>query len=300
LLLDGNGLLFITDSWNNAVFQVDLNTGIINTVAGSPGQARGYDGDNGPATSALLNYPFGNPALDSSGNLYIADSGNNVIRQVNLSSGNIKTFAGTGAAGYSGDHAAALLANLSSPRYLRYDPKGDLYFSDSGNKVVRVIHLATGVISTVAGAPSASAVGDNGPALAASLDPLGLLVNSGGDLLVADYQGRIREIFSPQPDLYGNPVIAPLAQQMNHPILAPVPLKAGEPLCSYFDAGPKSSTWDVYNTVGTHVSTARFGTEPDQCLQTSGLITGVYMVRIQVQYVDDTVKSTWQKIVITK
>lgn len=163
----------------------------IYTVAGN--ESWGYAGDGGPATIASLNGPQAT-AMDSSGNIYIADTGNNVVRKVAAGSGTITTVAGTGIAGYSGDNGPATSAQLYSPYALALDGAGNLYIGDIGNRVVRMVAANTGTITTVAGSPTATSVGDNGPATSALLtNPDGLAFDSAGNLYIAD-QVRVRKV----------------------------------------------------------------------------------------------------------
>ena len=140
LAFDGAGDIFIADSANNLIREVDLN-GIITTVAGTGEQ--GFGGDGGAATSALLDTPMG-IAVDSAGNLYIADTHNHRIREV--SSGTITTIAGTGVAGFSGDGAAATTATLNQPVALAIDSRGYLYIADTRNHRIREIVSAISVL----------------------------------------------------------------------------------------------------------------------------------------------------------
>ena len=149
------------------VREVVKATGDIITVAGN-GTA-GYSGDNGPATAAELNGPNG-VAVDSAGDLFIADTANNVIREVVKATGDIITVAGNGTAGYSGDNGPATAAELDSPRGIAVDSAGDLFIADSGNNVIREVVKATGDIITVAGNGTAGYSGDGGPATAAELN----------------------------------------------------------------------------------------------------------------------------------
>jgi len=163
----------------------------IYTVAGS--QARGYVGDSGPATAASLNYSEGT-AEDSAGNIYIADTGNNVVRRVDAATSIITTVVGTGTAGYSGDNGKAISAQLSAPVALAVDSAGNLYIADSGNKVVRRVAAATGTITTYAGSTTATALGDGGPATSAQLSSaLGVALASNGDLYISD-AARVRKV----------------------------------------------------------------------------------------------------------
>jgi sugar lactone lactonase YvrE len=144
LALGSHGELYISDTWNQAIRLVDA-TGIIRTIAGTG--AEGFGGDGGPATQARLLFPRG-IALDSHGNLYIADSQNNRIRLV-TSDGIISTYAGTGERGYSGDGGLAVRAKLNGPDGIAINADGVLYFTDSQNNMVRKI-TPDGVITKVA------------------------------------------------------------------------------------------------------------------------------------------------------
>jgi uncharacterized protein (TIGR03437 family) len=189
LALDAAGNLYITSFFDHAVRMV--SGGVITTVVGT-GTA-GFSGDNGPAGSAQLNSPYG-LALDSSGNLYISDYGNNRIRMV--AGGVITTIAGNGIAGFGGDNVPATSAQLNLPRGIAVDASGNLYIADSGNNRIRAV--SGGVIGTVAGNGAPGFSGDNGPATAAQLQlPTGVAVDSAGSLYIADYyNNRIRRVSS--------------------------------------------------------------------------------------------------------
>jgi uncharacterized protein (TIGR03437 family) len=135
IAIDAAGNILISDQINNIIRKVDTN-GIITTVAGQFGQAGfGYTGDGGPATKATFNGPAG-IALDSAGNLYITDYGNNVLR-VMLADGTMATVAGNGKSGFSGDGGSALSAQLNSPRQVAVGTFGDIFIADSFNNAVR-------------------------------------------------------------------------------------------------------------------------------------------------------------------
>jgi sugar lactone lactonase YvrE len=180
--VDGAGNVFIADTNNNRVRKV-TPAGVITTVAG--GGAGGL-GDDGPATSASLNSPT-DVAVDSLGNLLIADSGNNRIRKV-TTDGVIRTVAGSSIfGGFSGDGGLAVLAQLYSPSGVSVDPKGNFYIADGGNARVRRVS-ALGVISTVAGGGTG---GDGGPATSARLfGPTRVSVDQNGNLFIADRNVR--------------------------------------------------------------------------------------------------------------
>ncbi len=192
LAVDGAGNLFLSDSSNNRVRRVDAATGSISTVAGN-GTA-GSSGDGGAASAAELNNPSG-LVLDGAGDLYIADSGNNVVRRVDAVSGLISTVAGKiGASGFGGDRGAAIDATLSSPQGLALTPGGDLLIADSGNAAVRLVTFADGLIQTVAGTATAGYNGDGQAATSAQLNnPWGVAVRSDGAIAIADFSNeRIR------------------------------------------------------------------------------------------------------------
>jgi len=169
------------------------HTGIITTVAGNG--SMGYSGDNGAATSASLNKPYG-VAVDSAGNIYIADLFNFVIRKVAAGTGMITTVAGNGTSGYSGDNGAATSARLSGPTGVAVDSIGNMYIADSVSNRIRKVAAGTGIITTVAGNGTSGYSGDNGAATSASLSyPNGVAVDSAGNIFIANMgNNRIRKV----------------------------------------------------------------------------------------------------------
>ena len=161
------------------------------TTAGTG--ALGYTGDNSAATSAALAHPAA-VAFDASGNLFLADANNHVIREVLAASGNIITVAGTGIAGFSGDGGPATAALLDTPTGIALDAAGNLYIADSHNQRIRKITGTT--ITTIAGTGSAGYAGDNGAATSAALNlPSALAVDASGNVYIADTNNqRIRRI----------------------------------------------------------------------------------------------------------
>lgn len=188
-LFDGG--LYVSDL-SHRVRRLDLDTGLVVTVAGT-GTA-GYSGDGGSAVAAQLNGPQ-RIALDSAGNLFIADARNNAVRRVDGEAGVITTIAGTGVAGYSGDGGPGTAARLQRPRGVAWDGGSTIYIADSNNHRIRALDLETGIIITLAGS-SAGYGGDGGPAADARLrNPRGLTVDAEGRLIIADtFNSRIRVI----------------------------------------------------------------------------------------------------------
>lgn len=207
--VDKEGNVFISDASNKVIRKV-TKAGVITTIAGVPGRA-GYAGDGGPATKALLTQPAG-IAVDYSGNVYIADPSNSVIRKVNPA-GIITTFAGTGTAGYSGDNGPATKAQfqIGSPQGLAVDPAGNVYASDYQNHAIRKISNK-GIITTIAGTGAPDYAGDGGPAILAKIwYPIGIATDIAGNVFITDsYNNTIREIVSsctaPTPSFELQPV----------------------------------------------------------------------------------------------
>ena len=142
--MDAAGDLFIADTYNNRIREVNASTHVITTVAGN-GTA-GYSGDGGLATTAELDDPYG-IAVDAAGDLFIADTFNSVIREVNASTHDITTVAGNGYFGYSGDGGLATAAELDEPIGVAVDASGDLFIADIGNNVIREVNASTHDIS---------------------------------------------------------------------------------------------------------------------------------------------------------
>jgi sugar lactone lactonase YvrE len=191
--VDGQGNLFVADTYNQRIRRVDHGTGVITTVAGN-GTA-GFGGDNGPATAAQFNLPAG-LSLDGQGNLFIADFFNSRIRRVDHSTGVITTVAGNGTYGFSGDNGQATAAEIYLPAGVAVDGQGNLFIADYGNQRIRWVDHSTGVITTVAGNGTQGFSGDNGQATAAQLNqPIGVAVDGQGNLFIADYNNqRIRRV----------------------------------------------------------------------------------------------------------
>jgi hypothetical protein len=198
--VDPAGNLYIADEYNNRIRRVDASSGVITTVAGggTPGRQADGIGDGGPAVNAVLNNPL-SVALDASGNLYIADSGDNLIREVNV--GIISIVAGNGSPAYSGDGGAALAASLSAPSSVRVDAARNLYIADAHNNVIRQVNGA-GIISTVAGTLS---------------NPGGVAIDSSGNIYIADQGSSMVRKIVPAPPHSLSPPQAPARSACRKP-----------------------------------------------------------------------------------
>jgi NHL repeat len=223
--VNAKGDVFVADTVNNVVREVTPG-GSISTVAGN-GTA-GYRGDNGPAWRAELSSPTG-LAVDALGNLYVADSGNNVIRRVSTN-GIITTVAGDVAAdqasgglgGFSGDGGPATQARLNSPQGVALDQAGDLFIADTFNNAVREV-TPNGTISTIVDTTAAKgSSGNGGPAAAAKLNtPFAVAVDAGtADLYVADTSNnKVRVVtgFAVPTTTAGGPVAPTPPTPPRHP-----------------------------------------------------------------------------------
>ncbi len=192
LAWDASGDLFIADTGNNRIREVTPD-GIIQTIAGN-GQP-GFYPITGPATESPLQAPTG-VAVDSSGNLYIADSGNHTIRRV-TPDGIIHTFAGTFYAGFYGDGSLAISANLHGPQDVAIGANGVVYIADTGNSRIRAVGT-DGNINTVVGSGGVGIAGDGGKATDAAMStPNAVVVDSAGNIFIADLgNNRIRKVDS--------------------------------------------------------------------------------------------------------
>ena len=188
---DAAGNFYIVDSGNERIRKVTAATGVIMTVAG---QGSGlYGGDGGLATGAYLATPLG-VALDPYGNLYIADYYGDRIRQVAAAGGIIRTVAGNGSHGESGDGGLATNAALYAPSGVAADASGNLYLTEYSGHRIRKVAAATGIIATVAGNGEPTFGGDGGPASNASLSfPLDVTVDAAGNLYIAG-NNRVRKV----------------------------------------------------------------------------------------------------------
>ncbi len=197
IAVDTHGNLYVgqigATTYDMCVRKIDLATGIITTYAGNGGYT--YGADNHLATwigAGVVPYGL---AVDTTGNLYIADKQNNAVRKVNIHD-TITTVAGTGVNGFSGDGGAATSAELFSPTSVAVDTSNYLYINDGGNYRIRKVNLTTGIITTYCGTGTAGFSGDGGPATAAKISNLlGGITTDGYGLILSDYGNyRLRRI----------------------------------------------------------------------------------------------------------
>jgi hypothetical protein len=231
--VDAEGNLVIAEQWSERIRMVAeksgtfygqaMTAGDIYTIAGNGTQ--GYSGDGGPAAAAELNYPMG-VAVDGSGNVAVADSGNNRVRVIAaatgthygqaMTAGDIYSIAGNGIQGSSGDGGPAAAAELDSPQGVAVDSAGNLAIADTNNGLVRVVAAATGSyyarmmtagdVYTIAGNGIAQYSGNKIPATSAELnEPYGAAVDTAGNLLIADAgNGRVRVVAHTTGTFYGH------------------------------------------------------------------------------------------------
>ena len=189
--VDGCGNIFVTDYTNHVIRKIDRLSGIITTVAGTG--LSGFSGNYGPATLAQLNSP-NHIAFDTSGNLYVADMGNNMIRKIDVF-GIITTVAGTGSAGYWGDGGPATAAKLNGATGVDVDRSGNIFISDYGNHRIRKVNIG-GIINTIVGTGVGGFNGDGIPATSAQINvPTTTRLDATGNLFFVDqFNNRIRKV----------------------------------------------------------------------------------------------------------
>ena len=172
MAIDANDNIYIADYLNSAIRKVDAKTQIITTVVGTG--TPGYTGDNGPASAATLSYPD-RVSVNGAGNLFISDTGNNVVRRVDAGTQIITTFVGSGAFGFSGDGGAALSAALAEPTGVVVTNAGDLYLGDLLNNRIRKVTLNSAVTFSL------STVAFGNQAINSTSSPQMLMVTNSGD-----------------------------------------------------------------------------------------------------------------------
>lgn len=193
LLVGPDRQLYVADTFNNAVRRIDPATGRATRYAGTG--EKGFGGDGGPASAAQLSGAF---AIDIHNNtLYIADLGNRRIRAVDMTSGIIRTVAGTGEKGVPSDGARATEAPLVDPRAVAVDARGQIYICERSGHALRVVDTG-GRIRTVAGTGVAGFSGDGGPALAAAMNgPKHISIDTDGSVLITDTENHVIRRYLP-------------------------------------------------------------------------------------------------------
>lgn len=194
VVLDARGNLFFADRLNRRVRRVEGKTGMISTVAGDG--SKSYSGDGGPAGRAGLVEPNG-VALDHDGRrLFIADVAGHRIRVVDLETGRIATFAGTGRARHEGDGGPASSSSIFGARAVDVGPDGTVFILEREGNCLRAVDPVTGVITTRAGKRAKGYSGDGGPSLSATFNgPKELAVDRDGNILIVDTENHaIRRI----------------------------------------------------------------------------------------------------------
>lgn len=188
LRFDAKGDLYVVDMTNHVVRKIDMKTKIITTFAGT-GMA-GYSGDGGPAAKAQFKSPH-SIQFGPDGSLYVCDIGNNVIRKIDMKSGDISTFAGTGKPGVTPDGAPIAGTPLKGPRSLDFDKAGNLWLvTREGNQVFK-FDLKAGKIHHVAGTGAKGFTGNGGPAKLATLSgPKGVSIDAEGNAWLADTESH--------------------------------------------------------------------------------------------------------------
>lgn len=187
LTLGPDGALYVCEISNHVVRRIDEKTGQISTVAGTG--RKGYAGDGGPATAALLNEPY-EVRFDRQGNMYFVEMQNHLVRKVDAKTGRISTVAGTGKRGFSGDGGPAAQAEFNRPHSIALDNSGHLYICDIGNHRVRRVDLKTGVVTTFAGTGERAATPDGAKIEGTPLNGPRALDFADGDLYLTLREGN--------------------------------------------------------------------------------------------------------------
>ncbi|HVJ67478.1 MAG TPA: hypothetical protein VM510_05805 [Caulifigura sp.] len=149
LVTGPDGALYVCEITNHVIRRIDRKTGVITTVAGQGGK-KGYAGDGGPATKALLFEPY-EVRFDAAGNMFFVEMKNEIVRRVDAKTGVISTVAGTGKPGFSGDGGPATQAQLKQPHSIALDSAGNIYICDIANHRIRKVDAKSGIITTFAG-----------------------------------------------------------------------------------------------------------------------------------------------------
>ncbi|WP_162903226.1 NHL domain-containing protein [Taibaiella koreensis] len=193
---DAAGNILFTDG-SGRIRKITISTGIISTIAGTGGTTSGYTGDGGLATASQLGYPQG-IAVDNAGNIYYTEYASQAtVRKIDVTTGIINTIAGVPGAsslGFSGDGGPATAAKMANPWDIALDNAGNLFITDFFNNRIRRVDALTGIITTFAGTGIGGTSGDGGPATAANMSPLGIVIDPANNIYFTQSDNRIRRI----------------------------------------------------------------------------------------------------------
>ncbi len=267
--VDKWGNVYFVDQDNSKMKQVDT-LGIIHTLVGTG--VAGFNGDGIAGDTAMLNFPAG-IAVDTTGNVYIADLYNLRVRKYDVTTGIITTVAGSDSAGFAGDGGPATAALMRDPTAVYVDPAGNIYITDFYNYRIRKVDT-TGTIWTVAGSDTAGYGGDGGPATDAKLNfPQGVTADDTGAVYIADYEnGRTRVVTK------GTPLQAGQTADASHPIFISPNPSSGK---FYFPPMPGLTKQDisVFDVFG-HSLSFTFDAN-DAWIDPGDVAPGMYYLRVQ-------------------
>jgi sugar lactone lactonase YvrE len=268
--VDYNGNVYFVDQDNSRMRKITRSTGIITTLAGNG--TSGFSGDGGPGTAAKLNFPAG-IAVDSIGNVFIADFYNSRIRKVDTA-GIITTIAGNGTGGYGGDGGPATAAELYDASAVWVDRIGRVYISDYYNSLIRKVDTS-GIISTIAGNDTAGYRGDCGPATAGEIYyPQGVAVDKAGNVYIADFDNhRVRMVTD-------GPVCPSLGiNNEKRSGFMVVPNPSTGPFTIYADNALQESNVVIYNCIGERVYECMLGAQKE--INLSSYNDGIYIIYVK-------------------
>jgi len=195
IAVDSAANVYIADRHNHCVRLLDSVTGVITTFAGNG--TSGFGGDRGPGSRAGMVEPNGLALDPAQRRLFIADVADHRVRVVDLATGTISTFAGTGEATHSGDGGPAAAAGVHGARAVKVAPNGTVYILERQGSTLRAVDPRTGIITVFAGTGARGYGGDGGPARKAVFDaPKEFALDPGGDILIVDTENHaIRRIY---------------------------------------------------------------------------------------------------------
>jgi DNA-binding beta-propeller fold protein YncE len=189
IAVDRAGNIYVADRHNHCVRRVDAASGIVTTFAGDG--SSGFGGDGGAAPRAGMVEPNGLAFDPEQKRLFIADVADHRVRVVDLASGVIRTFAGTGEAEHSGDGGSATAAGIHGARAVKVAVDGTVYILERQGSTLRAVDPRIGIIRTIAGTGARGYAGDGGPAIAATFDaPKELTIDRDGNLLIVDTENH--------------------------------------------------------------------------------------------------------------